>query len=108
LTAIQKIQVLEINRLALNAAQTTVQRGDVASTRLHYLNAAQCYAAAAARVPPGHEDERWRYINEEANAFLKQSVEFGDNTAALRTIERYRALIELRPRNAFPRDWART
>jgi len=66
------------------------------------------HAAAAARVPPGHEDERWRYINEEANAFLKQSVEFGDNTAALRTIERYRALIELRPRNAFPRDWART
>jgi tetratricopeptide (TPR) repeat protein len=107
LTAIEKMQDLEISRLALNAAQTTAQRGDVALTQLHYRDAAQRFAEAATKVPPGYEEERWRYLNKEADAFLKQGFEFGDNGAVLRAIERYRALVELRPQNAFPRDWAR-
>jgi len=59
-------------------------------------------------VLQGHEDERWNYLNEEADALYRQGDEFGDNSAALSAIERYRHLAGLRPRNAFPRDWAMT
>ena len=61
LAAIEKIQTEALDRLALNAAQTTAQRGDLAMTRLRYLDAAQRFAEAAAKVPQGHEDERWKY-----------------------------------------------
>jgi hypothetical protein len=97
-----------LDRLALNAAQTTAQRGDVALTRLRYLDAAQRFAEAAVKVPQGHEDERWKYLNEEADALYQQGDEFGDNAAALSAIERYRRLAGARPRNVFPRDWAMT
>jgi len=108
LTAIEKIQTEALDRLALNAAQTTAQRGDVASTRLRYSEAAQHYAKAAAKVPQGHEDEHWKYLVEEADALYRQGDEFGDNAAALSAIERYRHLTELRPRSAFSSDWAAT
>jgi tetratricopeptide (TPR) repeat protein len=75
---------------------------------LRYLDAAQRFAEAAAKVPQGHDDERWKYLNEEAAALYRQGDEFGDNAAALSTIDRCRHLAELRPRNAFPRDWAKT
>jgi hypothetical protein len=108
LAAIEKIQTEALDRLALNAAQTTAQRGDVALTRLRYLDAAQRFAEAAVKVPQGHEDERWKYLNEEADALYQQGDEFGDNAAALSAIERYRRLAGARPRNVFPRDWAMT
>jgi tetratricopeptide (TPR) repeat protein len=108
LAAIEKIQTEALDRLALNAAQTTAQRGDVALTRLRYPDAAQRFAEAAAKVPQGHDDERWKYLNAEADALYRQGDEYGDNGAALSAIERYRHLAELRPRNAFPRDWAAT
>jgi tetratricopeptide (TPR) repeat protein len=108
LAAIEKIQTEALDRLALNAAQTTAQRGDVALTRLRFLDAAQRFAEAAAKVPQGYEDERWNYLNAEAAALYRQGDEFGDNAAALAAIERYRRLAELRPRNAFPGDWAMT
>ena len=106
LAAIEKIQTEALDRLALNAAQTTAQRGDLAMTRLRYLDAAQRYAEAAAKVPQGHEDQRWKALNAEAGALYWQGREFGDNAAALMAIARYRQLAELRPRNAFPLDWA--
>jgi tetratricopeptide (TPR) repeat protein len=108
LAAIEKIQTEALDRLALNAAQTTAQRGDVALTRLRYPDAAQRFAEAAAKVPQGHEDDRWKYLNEEADALYRQGDEFGDNAAAALAIERYRHLAELWPRNAFPLDWAMT
>ncbi|MGQ0446675.1 MAG: tetratricopeptide repeat protein, partial [Beijerinckiaceae bacterium] len=108
LAAIEKIQTEALDQLALNAAQTAAQRGDVALTRLRYTDAAQRFAEAAAKVPQGHDDERWKYLNAEAHALNRQGEEFGDNAAALSAIERYRHLAELRPRNAFPLDWART
>ena len=108
LAAIEKIQTEALERLALNAAQTTAQRGDVALTRLRDLDAAQRFAEAAAKVPQGHEDERWKYLNAEADALYRQGDEFGDNAAALSAVERYRHLAGVRPRNVFPRDWAMT
>jgi tetratricopeptide (TPR) repeat protein len=107
LAAIEKAQTEALDRLALNAAQTAAQRGDVALGRLHYVDAAQHFAEAAAKVPPGNKDERVKYLDAEASALLKQGFEFGDDTAALSAIARCRALVELLPRNASPRDWAR-
>jgi tetratricopeptide (TPR) repeat protein len=98
-----------LDRLTLNAAQTTAaQRGDLAMTRLRYLDAAQRFAEAAAKVPQGHDDERWKYLNAEADALFRQGNEFADNAAALSALERYRHLAGLRPRDAFPLEWAAT
>jgi tetratricopeptide (TPR) repeat protein len=107
LAAIEKAQTEAIDRLALNAAQTAAQRGDVALGRLRYVDAAQHFAEAAAKVPPGNKDERVKYLNAEASTLLNRGFEFGDDAAALSAIARYRALVELLPRNASPRDWAR-
>jgi hypothetical protein len=71
LAAIEKIQTGALDRLALNTAQTTAQRGDVALARLRYVDAAQRFAEAAAKVPQGQEDKRWEYLNEEADALYK-------------------------------------
>jgi tetratricopeptide (TPR) repeat protein len=94
------------DRHALNLAKMEASQGDIALTRLRYTDAAKRFAEAAAEVPQGHEDERWKYLNVEANALYRQGDEFGDNAAALLAIERYRHLAELRPRNAYPSDWA--
>lgn len=53
LAAIEKIQTEALDRLALNSAQTTAQRGDLALTRLRYLDAAQRFAEAAAKGRKG-------------------------------------------------------
>src|SRR6202035_930104 len=49
------IEKIEAEGLDWLAAQTTAQRGDVALTRLRYLDAAQRFSEAAAKVPQGHE-----------------------------------------------------
>jgi tetratricopeptide (TPR) repeat protein len=108
LAEVEKIQTGALERPALNAAQTTAHRGDLALTRLRYVDAAKRFAEAAAKMPAEHEEERWKYLNREAEALCRQGYEFGDNEATRSAIERYRKLAELRPRNAFPLDWATT
>jgi tetratricopeptide (TPR) repeat protein len=104
----QRAQEAE-DRHALNLAKMEASQGDIALTRLRYVDAAQRFAEAAAKVPQGHDDERWKYyLNAETDALYRQGDEFGDNAAALSAIEHYRHLAELRPRNAFPLDWAMT
>ncbi len=108
LAKVEKIQDEALERPLLNAAQTAAQLGDLALAQLRYPEGAGHFARAAAKVPQGHQDERWKYLNAEAAALYRQGDEFGDNAAALSAIERQRHLAELRPRNAFPLDWART
>jgi len=96
------------DRHALNLAMMEASQGNIALTRLRYADAAKLFAVAAAAVPAGQEDERWKYLIKEARALYRQGDEFGDNAAALSAIERYRHLVLLRPRPAFPRDWAMT
>src|ERR1019366_4354523 len=108
LAEVEKIQTGALERLALNAAQTTAQRGDLALTRLRYVDAAKRFAEAAAKMPAGHEEERWKYLNREAEGLYRQGYKFGDNEAARSATERYRNLAELRSRNALPLDWAVT
>ena len=103
----QRAQEAE-DRHALNLAKMEASQGDIALTRLRYTDAAKRFAEAAAELPAGPEDERWKYLSAEADALYRQGNEFGDNAAALSAIERYRHLAEVRPRNVFPRDWAMT
>ena len=100
-----------LDRLAVNAAATLAQRGEIALTRLRYADAAKHFADAAAVFPPGssHETERMRYLDREAQAaHYQQGDEFGDNDALQTAIARNKRLIELRPRARMPLEWART
>src|SRR4051812_27699045 len=74
-------QAADLDRRALDFAATLAQRGEVAMTRLRYREAAGHFAAAAARVPAGHEEQRLGYLDREAEALYRQGDEFGENKA---------------------------
>src|SRR5262245_44325126 len=97
------------DRLAVNEAETSARRGDIALTRLRYAEAATHFANAAAVFPPrsAHEDKRIGYLAREARALYLQGSEFGDNRALRSAIERRTRLIEWSPRERVPLDWAR-
>ncbi|WP_458425123.1 hypothetical protein [Methylorubrum extorquens] len=99
-------QVSVIDRLALNAAETAAQRGRVALTRLHYMEAAQHFATAAARVPNHHDDKRLGYLKQEASALFQQGDERGDIDAAQAAILRYNRLSSIISSKNAPLDWA--
>ena len=99
---------VETEQLA-SSAETIAGRGQIALTRLRYTDAAAHFARAAALFPPGstQEDKRIGYLKKEADALYQQGDEFGDNRALRSSIERWKRLIELRPRERVPLDWAR-
>ncbi len=99
-----------LDRLAVNAADTSARRGDIALARLRYVDAARHFANAAAVFPPGtaHEDKRIGYLHREASALYQQGSEFGDNDALSLAIERHMRLVELTPRERVPLGWAAT
>ena len=103
-------QARALARLAVNAAETHVQRGDIALTRLRYAEAAGHFAAAAAVFPPdgAHAAKRIEYLEMEADALYSQGDEFGDNEALRSAIDRYLGLIKFQPRERVPLDWAGT
>src|SRR5262245_25483198 len=94
-----------LDRFAVNAAETSAQRGEIALTRLRYAEAANHFANAAAVFPPksAHELKRISYLQEEAGALFQQGDEFGDNGALLSAIERYKRLVDLVHRKRAPR-----
>ncbi len=92
LAAIEKIQSEALDRLALNAAQTTAQRGGVALAQLRYRDAAKRFAEAASKTPQGHDDARWKYLQNEVDALYRQGDEFGDNAALAEAIEAARRM----------------
>jgi tetratricopeptide (TPR) repeat protein len=92
----------------LRAAEADGKRGDLAMTRLKYVDAAQHYAAAASSVPAARQDERRQYLEKEADALYQQGFERGDNRAAAQAIDRHRALARATDRATMPLDWART
>ena len=102
LATIEAEQRRSLDRLAVNAAATLAQRGEIALTRLRYADAAKHFADAAAVFPPGssHETERMRYLDREAQAHYRQGDEFGDNDALQTAIARYKRLVELTPERA--------
>jgi tetratricopeptide (TPR) repeat protein len=92
----------------LRAAEADGKRGDLAMTRLRYVEAAQHYAAAATSVPIARQRERRQYLWKEADALYHQGDERGDNKAAASAVDRYRALLGVMDRAAIPLDWAMT
>jgi len=98
-----------LDRLAVDAAETSARRGEIALTRLHYAEAATHFAKAAAIFPPNsaHEDKRISYLTNEANALYQQGEELGDNSALLLAIERRRRLAELITSERAPLEWPR-
>src|SRR5262249_22260725 len=97
------------DRFAMNEAETSARRGDIALTRLRYAEAAKHFANAAAVFPPSsvHEDKRLSYLQKEASALCQQGYELGDIDALLSAIERRKRLLELIPRERAPLHWAR-
>jgi tetratricopeptide (TPR) repeat protein len=97
-----------LDRFAINAAETSAQRGDIALTRLRYAEAAKHFANAAGAFPgnSAHEDKRITYLQRQAHAFYLQGEEFGDNGALLSAIEGFKRVLEMTPREHAPLVWA--
>jgi tetratricopeptide (TPR) repeat protein len=74
------------------------------------LEAADLFKEAANLVPlaSAYNDKRIGYLEREARALYQQGNEFGDNRALGSAIERYNRLLDLRPRDRVPLDWAMT
>jgi len=99
-----------LDRLAVNAAETSAQRGEIALTRLRYAEAAKHFANAAGAFPANSadEDKRIYYLQRQANAFYLQGEEFGDSGALLSAIEGFKRVLEMTPREHEPLVWAVT
>jgi len=99
-----------LDRFAINAAETSAQRGEIALTRLRYADAAKHFANAAGAFPANsaHEDKRITYLQKQAHAFYLQGEEFGDNGALLSAIEGFKRVLEMTPREHEPLVWAVT
>ena len=108
LADVEMEQRRNLDRFAVDEAETSSRRGDLALTRLRYGEAAQHFANAAALFPPqsAHEDMRISYLQKEASALYQQGDELGDNRALLSAIERYNRLVHLMPRDRVPLRWA--
>src|SRR5262249_8231842 len=98
-----------LDRLAVSAAETSSRRGEISLPRLRYSDAAKHSAKAVGVFAPNgaYEDKRISYLQQEASALFQQGAEFGDNGALLSSIERYKRLVELTPRERVPLEWAR-
>src|SRR6266481_5139064 len=96
-----------LDRLAVDAAETSARRGESALTRLRYAEAASHFANAAGVFPPNsaYEDKRISYLTNETNALYQQGDELGDNSALLSAIERRRRLAELITSKRSPLEW---
>ena len=108
LAAVEKLQTEAFDRLALNAAETSAERGELAPTRLRYAEAAQHFAIAASQVPSGQDDKRLDDLDREAEALYRQGSELGDNDAIWSAINRYHQILALRSRDRVPLQWATT
>ena len=104
----ERSQTFALERHALDAAKTLALRGGIALARQRFGEAAESFASAAEILPPGRKDERFAYLNAEADAFYRQGNESRGVEAFELAISRYRHLALVRPRCDFPHDWAMT
>ena len=108
LEQLEKLQDSALETRQLERASTSARRGQLAMTQLRYWDAAQHFADAAKHVPEERTDVRLGYLDQEADALLTEGDERGDNGALAASIERYRILLTLQPRERVPLDWAMT
>ena len=81
---------------------------NIGSTDKGTINSGNRAPEAASAVPSGHDEVRIGDLEKEADALYQQGDEFGDNNALLAAIERYKQLVELKPRARAPLEWATT
>jgi tetratricopeptide (TPR) repeat protein len=103
----QKAQEAE-DRHALNAAKLLAGRGNIALTQLRYRDAAEHFRQASSLVPAGHPDETAGYLDSQADALYREGDERGDNAALERSIETWHLVLQQRPRDRVPLQWATT
>jgi tetratricopeptide (TPR) repeat protein len=108
LAAAETEQRRALDRFAVNAAETSARRGEIALTRLRYAEAATHFANAAAVFPPksAHEDKRISYLEKEEDALYQQGDQFGDNGALRSAIQRQKSLLGMTSREVEPLKWA--
>jgi tetratricopeptide (TPR) repeat protein len=92
----------------LRAAADREVRGNIAMTRLQYLDAAQHFEAAVGFVPAGHPDDKGRFLVAKAEALFLQGDERGDNVALVNSIATYRLALREYARDRVPVWWAMT
>jgi tetratricopeptide (TPR) repeat protein len=92
----------------LRAAADREVRGNIAMTRLQYLDAAQHFGQAVDLVPAGHPDEKGRFLFAKAEALFHQGDERGDNVALANSIAAYRLALREYARDRVPVWWAMT
>src|SRR5262245_18813999 len=101
----ERSQTFALERHALDAAKTLALRGGIELALQCYGEAVESFGAAAEILPAGHEEERFAYLNAEADAFYRQGNESRGVEAFEFAISRYRHLALVRPRCDFPHDW---
>jgi tetratricopeptide (TPR) repeat protein len=109
LADVETEQRRDIDRLAINVADTAGQRGEIALTRSRYREAAKHFADAADVFSQGtaFREKRIGYLRREAQAFYRQGDEFGDNSALRSAIDCYKRLLDLlSPENRTNPYWA--
>jgi len=103
----QQAQAAADQRLLRAAADRGV-RGDIAMTKLRYLEAAQHFQEAADLVPAGHPEETGEFLLAEGLALLDQGDERGDNASLMRAVATYQLSLQENTRERAPLQWART
>ena len=103
----QRAQGVAERRL-LRAAESEKKRGDLAMTRLRYGDAAESYAVAASFLPSSMSAQRSFLLSRQAAALYRQGDERGDNEALRQAIKVCGCVLEEKPRERVPLDWAET
>jgi tetratricopeptide (TPR) repeat protein len=91
-----------------SGAATRARRGDLAMTRLQYVEAADHYLAAAERLPETDFQDWFVYRLRYAGALYSQGDEFGQNDSLQAAIEAHRTTLAQTGRADHPLDWAMT
>ena len=103
----RQAQVAADQRLLRAAADREV-RGNIAMTRLNYLDAARHFQEAVDLVPAGHPGEKGGFLLAKAEALFRQGDERGDNAALADSIAAYRLALREHDRDRSPVWWAMT
>jgi tetratricopeptide (TPR) repeat protein len=102
----RRAQAEEVDQERRDEAAILVERAKLAMTRLRYLDAAKLFSQAAEILPNSDGALRRQYMESEAQCFISQGDEFGDNAALGHGIASLRRLLEMAEREQVPLDWA--
>lgn len=95
-----------VARDLFDAAEAEAALGQLAQSRLDYLDAAAHFSEAARIVAPLGDKATWRYLLEEASNLEDHGHERGDNEALRLSIARYRTALDQVSRADRPDEWA--